>query len=777
MVTEINSESTLQEVLDFQYSKAGGSLRSIIIRNRKGDCIVKPNVNIRFYNCTFSSFKSTENNIFFFRNCTFKGEPTNFNIEKASIIADQDTSFETRIRFKNSSLQLMRTKNKASHIYENVQLFSYNSVWEPVENSTDTVGIFADNSRLILIEDRISKWSEYFIKATNKSFIKIDKPSEINTNNNPFLNIKDSVIELWNIKNLKDITQNNSGKAIISLDNSSFLLNSPSTLRTNGTYFESKNSKITIEKALKLISTNDSFFKTKDSNVLINGAEQVSSSSSSLPLFKSEGQENYILKNIKELKSVSKLITFEKADIKIIGDNSNTIQSEKDVIFSGIDTSFLLIKDINTIKSISSSIFNIKNTTLNVDNINVIESTSPQGYILSSEKGSSTFSNIFSIKSSGEDLVRIENNSKLSLFNVKNIEGSGKNSIKVLSNSKVLCNNIEKIKSNEEAIYLENSEGIFKNIESIQGEKALNGVSSKARFFNVINIEGDIEGDRLDISFDTHTTPSIVKKITLKGLPNNLKEASFSGLMSIKEAYFENYIIKNKNTKWEGNVSLKNAVFSENVNSSFENIALIDSVLNNIKTRTGQITADSSVVTLTKSLSSGISLNTLSSVIGHSSIINDLILTNSAASLMTTDIPSMVLSGKSSLLGAGLSSTTATFNSGDPSITGVGLFVNSGGNLGLQADNDIISEANYIREKSRSEIIEDAVVKISNIVGNTSVVVEPTQILESATNKISSIVASSSIITEPSQIVLTSTTLIKLVATSEITLDATTINL
>ena len=234
MTTEINNESTLQEVLDFQYSKAGGSLRSIIIRNRKGDCVVKPNVNVRFYNCTFSSFKSIENNIFFFRNCTFKGDPTNFNIEKASIIADQETSFETRIRFKNSSLQLMRTKNKASHIYENVQLFSYNSVWEPVENSEDTVGIFADNSRLILIEDRISKWAECFIKATNKSFIKIDKPSEINTNNKPFLNIKDSVIEVWNIKNLKDITQNNSENAVITLENSSFLLNSPNTLRTNG---------------------------------------------------------------------------------------------------------------------------------------------------------------------------------------------------------------------------------------------------------------------------------------------------------------------------------------------------------------------------------------------------------------------------------------------------------------------------------------------------------------------------------------------------------------
>lgn len=713
MTTEINNESTLQEVLDFQYSKAGGSLRSIIIRNRKGDCVVKPNVNVRFYNCTFSSFKSTENNIFFFRNCTFKGDPTNFNIEKANIIADQETSFETRIRFKNSSLQLMRTKNKASHIYENVQLFSYNSVWEPVENSEDRVGIFADNSRLILIEDRISKWAECFIKATNKSFIKIDKPSEINTNNKPFLNIKDSVIEVWNIKNLKDITQNNSENAVITLENSSFLLNSPNTLRTNGVYFDSKNSKITIEKVVKLISTNNSFFKTKDSTLIINGAEQASSSSSSLPLFKSEGQDNYILKNIKELKSVSKLITFEKADIKIIGDNSNTIQSEKDVIFSGIDTSFLLIKDINTIKSISSSIFNIKNTTLNVDNINVIESTSPQGYILSSEKGSSTFSNIFSIKSSGEDLVRIENNSKLSLFNVKNIEGSGKNSIKVLSNSKVLCNNIEKIKSNEEAIYLENSEGIFKNISNIQGQKALKGISSKVKFVGVTTIEGEIEGDRLDISFIASATPSTLDKITLTGTITNLKEASFSGPMTIKEAYFENYIIKNKNTKWEGNVSLKNAVFSENVNSSFENIALIDSVLNNIKTRTGQITANSSVLTLIKSPSSGVSLSTLSSVNGYSSIINSLTLEDSGASLITTDIPSMVLSGKSSLLGVGLNNTTATFNSGDPSVAGVGLFINSGGNLGLQADMEVITEANYIREKARAEIEEKATTLIT----------------------------------------------------------------
>lgn len=753
MTTEINNESTLQEVLDFQYSKAGGSLRSIIIRNRKGDCVVKPNVNVRFYNCTFSSFKSTENNIFFFRNCTFKGDPTNFNIEKANIIADQETSFETRIRFKNSSLQLMRTKNKASHIYENVQLFSYNSVWEPVENSEDIVGIFADNSRLILIEDRISKWAECFIKATNKSFIKIDKPSEINTNNKPFLNIKDSVIEVWNIKNLKDITQNNSENAVITLENSSFLLNSPNTLRTNGVYFDSKNSKITIEKVVKLISTNNSFFKTKDSTLIINGAEQASSSSSSLPLFKSEGQENYILKNIKELKSVSKLITFEKADIKIIGDNSNTIQSEKDVIFSGIDTSFLLIKDINTIKSINSSIFNIKNTTLNVDNINVIESTSPQGYILSSEKGSSTFSNIFSIKSSGEDLVRIENNSKLSLFNVKNIEGSGKNSIKVLSNSKVLCNNIEKIKSNEEAIYLENSEGIFKNISNIQGQKALKGISSKVKFVGVTTIEGEIEGDRLDISFIASATPSTLDKITLTGTITNLKEASFSGPMTIKEAYFENYIIRGKNVKWTDDMSLVNSIFLENINSSLQNLTLTNSILSNIKSTAGNITGDNSVIELTKGSATDISLTTSSSVIGKSTAISDIILTDGAGLLAASTPSTVTLVGKSSLVGIGLNDLTATFSSGDPSITGVGFFINSGGNLGLQADNEILEESNYLREKLRSEIVETAIIKISNIVGNSLVTIEPTQIK----NKTSD--------------------LIELKATTLITIDATTVNI
>ena len=96
---------------------------------------------------------------------------------------------------------------------------------------------------------------------------------------------------------------------------------------------------------------------------------------------------------------------------------------------------------------------------------------------------------------------------------------------------------------------------------------------------------------------------------------------------------------------------------------------------------------------------------------------------------------------------------TATFSSGDPSITGVGFFINSGGNLGLQADNEILEESNYLREKLRSEIVKTAIIKIINIVGNSLVTIEPTQIK----NKTSD--------------------LIELKATTLITIDATTVNI
>ena len=66
---------------------------------------------------------------------------------------------------------------------------------------------------------------------------------------------------------------------------------------------------------------------------------------------------------------------------------------------------------------------------------------------------------------------------------------------------------------------------------------------------------------------------------------------------------------------------------------------------------------------------------------------------------------------------------------------------------------EVITEANYIREKARAEIEEKAVVKISDVVGSTSIMIEPTQIKNNTID------------------------LIELKATTLITIDATTVNI
>ena len=778
--TKITPESTLQEVLNYQYGTAGGSLRSIIIRNRSGECTVEPNTNVRFYNCTFSSFKSTKNNTFFFRNCTFEGNSTNFDIEGASIIADQNTTFKTKVRFKDTSLQLLENTIQATQVYENVQLFSYNCTWEPSSSSSDkAVGISADNSRLLFLGDTFSKWEEYFLKAIGKTYIKIDKPSLINTDSKPFLYLKDSAAEVWNIKKINDITSGDENTGFIKLENSQFLLNSETIFRTNSIYFDALTSYINIEKATKLISTNNSFFKTKNSTVQLNNLEQISSSSESKALFNSSGEENYFLSSVKELKSISKLFAFETINLRLMGDNTTIIQSEKDVTFTGEGKSTILINNVDTIKAVNSSIFNLKNTILDVSNTKTVEAGSRQGYVLSSSNGSSIFSNINTIKSAGSDTMRVENQSNLTLLNVQEVTGTQENVLKALSNSKILCKKINSITGSTGCLYLENSSIILKDIPTIKGDTLIDGSNSKVTIVNVETLDGDISGTNIEVKI-VNTNPtgsSTVKDINLVNNSSSMKEIVFEGPVTLGKGYFENYIIRGKNVKWTDDVTLVNSIFLENINSSLQNLTLTNSILSNIKSTTGNITGDKSVVELTKGSATDISLTTGSSVIGKSTSISDITITDGAGLLAASTPSTVALSGKSSLVGIGLNNLAATFSSGDPSITGVGFFINSGGNLGLQADNEILEESNYLREKLRSEIVETAVTKISSTVGSTSVTIEPTQILEVATTKISSTVSSSSIVTETSQITLTTSALIKLKATAEITLEANTVNI
>ena len=762
----ITPESTLQDVLDYQMSKAGGSLRSIIIRDRKGDCKIEPNVNVRFYNCTFSSLTCTKNNILFFRNCTLKGTSTSFDIEGATIIADKATSFESRCRFKNTSLQLIRSNIKATQVYTNVQLLSYNSTWTPVDTTAEDskLGMIVTNSRIHSIKDTISKWDEFFIKASDKSFVKLDKSDiSIQGNKSALASLKNSTGELWNIAKLRNIEGKDPEISFVHLENSSFLLNSATSFMATYSIFNTLNSNLLIEKATKLVSTKSSILKTKDSKIYIENSTELSTQASDKPLFLSSGSEVYTLKGVKEVKSVSKLFKFEKADISIYGDGTTTLQSQNDLILSSstsdTDKATVRINRVASIKAANSGVFNVKNTSLNVNAVTLIESGSLGSTVLSCNNSSCIFSNITEVISKGDNAFQLEKNSALIAYGIQKVQGTNGTGIKAISNSKVLTKGVAVIEGKVAGISLENSSCIVKDTTKIIGNPvAITGDSSKIKLVNVETVEGDITGENFDVE-TTSTTPTIspaLGKISLKGSISNMKDVFFDGPMSIGEATFENCIVKSKNATWTSTLTLKNSVFTDNINSSLQDVTLSGSILTNLLSKTKAVTGfNKSVITLSKGSSSNVTLQDFSTLLGYTTEIGDIALTASGTFLSAIKPSSVSLNGKSSFLGIGLDDLSLSFPSTDPAITAVGFFVNSGGNLGLQADDRIISEADFIKEDARQEIIEVAKIKISETVGSTSLFLDPIQLVGSATTITSFTVGASVISMTPTAVSIT----------------------
>lgn len=758
---QITPESTLQDVLDYQYSHPVSPLRSIVIRNRKGDCKVPENVNIRFYNCTFSSLNTTGNNTFFFRGCTFKGTSANFKIEGANIIADSGTSFETKCFFKNSTLQLLRCKISNTQSLEDVSLVSINNTWSAGPSGDISVGLIAKNARIVSIKDYIEKWNDLFIRATDKTHIKLDNTIRISVGNNSsdkgLLFLKDSSAELWNIKAIPTIV--GAKVALFKLINSSLLINSESILNSDYSLFDCTNSSVFIEKSKKISSTKEDVVIQKDGIFDVKNVKEFSCSAPGKSLFNTKGTVKIALNNVKELSSVGKMFQFEKAFIYIFGDKTNTIQGQNDTLFTGSEASTLILKNISSINSTNSNLFNIVDSTLNVSDIRTIQGSGSQSYVLNLLRSSAVFSKIDSISANGDNTFRVENSSNLSLLDVKKVENNVGNAVKLLYNSKLICKKVSQIIGKQSALDVERSFCIIKDCDKIigTGGKAIVGNNSKLLLADIGTVTGNIEGEKLDVIFYNKQTNVIsnIGDITIDATGGPSKELSFEGPLSVGTARFTNCIIRSTNVTWTGPVILTNSYFVENISSTFaQPITGNNSYLSGIGSTYKNITlGNKSVLDLIKSSAEVVSLTDWSSISGRSSQVSSLSITNTGASFLSSDVGPVSQSGKSSFLGLGLNNKNLTFLS-DPAITGVSFLTTSGGNLGLQADNEVILESNYIREYARAEIEETAQSRISSKVNNIS-----------------------SVVIEPAQIISTSTNLIKLIATTSIIIDAASVQI
>jgi hypothetical protein len=758
---KITPESTLQDVLDYQYSHPVTPLRSIIIRDRNGECTVPKNVNVRFYNCTFSSFNCTENNTFFFRGCAFKGTSVNFKIEGANIIADGNTSFETKCQFKNTSLQLLRCKISSTQAFDNVQLVSINNTWTGGSSGDNQVGIVAKNSRIISVRDYIENWANWFVTATTKTYIKIDSAIRVSVGRDSssekgFLSLKESSADIWNIKALSGISSAKS--ALFKLVDSSLFINTDTVFNSDYSIFDCTNSNVSIENSKKITSTKADVVLQKDGNFSIKNVQEFSCSANGKSLFKTTGLVNIKIDNVKELKCIGKMFDFEQAYIYIFGDKTGIIQGQNDTLFSGTKASTLVLKNIDSISSTKSNLFNIVDSTLNVSTVKTITGAGTQSYVLKLLRSSATFSNINAISASGDDTFRVENSSNLSLLDVKKVENTRGNAINLLYNSKLICKQVSQIKGKLNA---ESSFCIIKNCDKIIGigGKAITGNNSKLLLADIGQVSGSISGNKLDVIFYNKQTSIVsdIGDITVDASGGPSKELSFEGPLTVGKANFTNCIIRGTNVTWNGAVTLTNSYFVENISSIFKQaitgnnsyVSGIGSIHKNISLN------NNSVLDIIKGSAEVVSLTDGSSISGRSSTLSSLSITNTGASIMASTLGNVTQSGKSSFLGLGLNNKALTFAS-DPSITGVSFLTTSGGNLGLQADTEVITEGNYIRQFAREEITQTAPVKISSTVNSvTSVVIEPTQITSTATALMTLSVPTSSIIINPTSVTIT----------------------
>ena len=170
------ADKTLQEDIDFQLSSAGGNLYSFALSGLSGECKVPSNVNIRFLTCTINSITNTFNNVFYFKDCTFKDEGE-YTITGASCIFDHCT-FDASFNFNACKVELLNDCSINKDL--NLNSTSLESTRCTFKSEKGLNAIYAkDGSRVISNLDFYEGWTETLWKAEDDSYIKISKPSSI----------------------------------------------------------------------------------------------------------------------------------------------------------------------------------------------------------------------------------------------------------------------------------------------------------------------------------------------------------------------------------------------------------------------------------------------------------------------------------------------------------------------------------------------------------------------------------------------------------------------
>lgn len=750
-------QSTIQKEIDSYLNHAQFPTRSFVVLDKKGDASIPANCHIRFKNCNFNSFKATQgNNNFYFENCIFSNENEVYNLEGCSAIF-KDCNFSAKFSFTISKAEI-----QTSYIYKTIQvdnhsyLKSIKNIYNADIGVDDKIGLQVDRtSRVESYFDSFNNWTEKVVSCTDKSYVKLSAPI-VEGFEKIFVECKrNSLVQIYD---LKDVTVEKLQVNFFNLDiNAAIELYGAGILKLKGKFITSAgNSSIKIRKMTGINHTGGT-------GPLIN------LDGSSVEVSEFGDEKGNGIKSVSAPILKAKLSSFKAYNLSFIEGNSSTpvfdldtselsiINSQKKDLWifqnklGGFCTalnSVIYIKNIKKIFSNSATLFDLKNTKINV--INCTDMIAGAGYGITGTTCSvylSKITNATSIlefinlsKGSSIYLSTIEhlirgiyiNDSRIVAKEIKNFDGRNLSALKI-NNSYVLILNCTEVKSDYSytITILGNSNVNLKNISSIKSDAAAAITTSGDAAGGSINITdvGSIEGTTTGITikdYDLTIKNSKKDSCLIKGSSTALSmSASTEGsyelnmegpieLQAIKSLSAENIIINGKGITYSGDVNTKTCINNStySILGAGKNYTDNGSVINFVRSEIGGafnsreksfISSIKSKFSSTINLLDSILKSDLSELTGFTSQGSSYVgMLTKISGLISTDssfvgqfggsFGSAVIRGKSTLLAGALSSGTINTASAEP-YTVTAAFSTEGGDTLLQTSNVLYNSA------------------------------------------------------------------------------------
>lgn len=724
-----------------------------------------------FGNCTFNKSSgqfsaenaaiilenTTINNKTSFSNCKLEFNTSTLN---QTILLDNKTYLKT---FTNSWKGVSGNNNKiAVSLNNGSRLESYRDVWE---NWSDNIWQVTNQSFA-----KISEALSIKSGSGNNGLASVDTGSACILSHPPVINIvgnsdplftvaNGSRLELYNPQNIT------ADGVIFDLLYSKLIFREIPTLTSNHATVFSLTSSIADGTNIDKILSNGDDLVTATENSILN--------LNNFNSLKSTGGKVFNLTD-----STVKLVgpLFDYTDDSATG---ASIEGQTDVAIS-CTNSDIFLKYIKSISSGSSKAISLVNTVLYGSGINSLSSGS-DGATVDTDNSQFTLIDVKTIKGIGEACVAARHASKGSLVNVGEINctGAGSPAIDIANHSAVVVKNVGSVIGQANGILLTNySSVILKGLNAVKatdsgsisvgagcrvaasqivnftcssGPAITNtGVGGRISLNDIQNISGNPFGVSLtagDFELDNSGITDQVSTVSGISIKNSGPLGSYTakiiGPVNVSGANAleaTNYVIEESGVIWSGDTFITSCIINEKLinytgqlvvrgASYFDQISSVVSGLLTVAENSSYNTANSSIHgntnienSIITALSSTFSVVDLFDRAGFTldcGNVGDIAIEDSFIRVFADKVGTVDPYGKSTVLAGSGQGINIVFESDGPFANPIAAFTASGGDLMMQADNNVIIEGDQFYGYFRTSVVWEAQTEIICAVGTS----------------------------------------------------------